>query len=331
MKYVRLHSQGRGRWRHSVSPKRFWPYTRLQSMIGYPLENCNSHIYSSFRRIFKIHVNKIILSRPKSPERSHGADINRFNTGEYGTGCNASVISGRFTGLNLGWAFHDFLPSLRTNSGMVLEVPQSFQVPWRQAPIYTIRRCTMSATGTASLNNPRDTWGPTNTKQERWKLQSNVQCEHDSDSWKRRKWIFSRRSLQIEILQKGCYYSFFAKLLEIFHVPPEEFRNHRNRTVISNFTERKIVKVDDALHYRLWQKIPVGPVPAAAPSSDQQRSAADQQWLATGPDKDERAVRPLSDFHALVRESFGEKFSRRGEKLQCTEEKNCTKNSVIGM
>jgi hypothetical protein len=55
----------------------------------------------------------------------------------------------------------------------------------------------------------------------------------------------------VALKQKRCYYAFFAKVLEIFHVPPEEFRNHRTRIVISNFTERKIVKVDDALHYRL--------------------------------------------------------------------------------
>jgi hypothetical protein len=83
-------------------------------------------------------------------------------TEEYDIGRNASVMSERCIGLNVGWAFHDFLPSLQTNAGMVpwsmpcFLSPQSFEVPRRRAPIYTIRRCITSATGTASLNNPRD-------------------------------------------------------------------------------------------------------------------------------------------------------------------------------
>jgi hypothetical protein len=106
--------------------------------------------------------------------------------------------------------------------------------------------------------------------------------------------------------KKSVTTHFFGEPLEIFHVPPEEFRNHRTRIVISNFTERKIVKMDDALHYHPWQKIPVGPVPAAAPSRD-------QQWLATAPDKDERAVCLPFRFPCISSRVVWQKFSWRAE------------------
>ena len=110
-----------------------------------------------------------------------------------------------------------------------------------------------------------------------------------------RKRVLGRQSFKITNRSLLCLP---RRLPEIFHVTPKQFRNQNKQIVIWNFKQRKVVKVKDAVYYHLWQRSPFRRLNLAEISTGWRQDLTKMNELFVF----------LCDFHALVRESFGEEF-----------------------